>query len=244
MKQNRFSVTIFVIVLFGLFSYPTQAGFQDFVKDALNAIKGSERLSHDEIVQGLKQALEIGTANAVKTVSAANGYYKNPDIKIPLPEDVRKAEKYIRAAGFGNKVDEFELSMNRAAEKAAPEAKAIFVDAIKQMSFDDARKILDGADDAATVYFKDKTSDRLTRIFKPIVNQSMSEVGATQVYQNLNNRVKKIPFVDSFSLDLDQYVTDQALSGLFVMLAREEKMIRENPAARVTELLQKVFGSN
>jgi hypothetical protein len=244
MKQNVLTASIYSLLFFCMLTFPARAGFQDIVKDALNTIKGGDSVSSDEIIRGLKQALEIGTASAVKTVSTANGYYMNPDIKILLPEDVQKAEKYIRAAGFGNQVDEFELSMNRAAERAAPEAKAIFVDAIKQMTFDDAKKILDGADNAATVYFKDKTSDRLAQIFKPIVNRSMSEVGATQAYQHLNNNVKKVPFVDTFSFDLDQYVTDEALDGLFVMLAREEKRIREDPAARVTDLLKKVFGRN
>jgi len=170
-----------------------------------------------------------------------NGYYKNPDIKILLPENIQKAEKILRATGFGQKVDDFELSMNRAAERAAPEAKSIFWDAIKQMSFEDARKILNGRDDEATLYFKEKTSDRLQENFKPITHQAMSEVGVTSSYQALDAKVKTIPFADPMSFDLDQYVTDKALAGLFVMLAAEEKKIRDDPAARVTDLLKKVF---
>ena len=238
-------ILILVVSLFFVFSYGHQvdAGFQDWLKEAARKLGGEKGLSDDEIVNGLKQALEIGTSNAVKTVSQTNGYFKNPRIRIPLPENVKKVEKLLRATGFGRRVDEFELSMNRAAERAAPEAKTIFWDAIKQMSFTDARQILDGSDDAATQYFQDKTAGRLQKIFKPITHQAMSEVGVTHSYQSIDNKIKTIPFADQMSFDLDQYVTDKALSGLYLMLAEEEKKIRQDPAARVTDLLKKVFGS-
>jgi hypothetical protein len=237
-------ILIIVISLFFVSSYGHQAdaGFQDWLKDAANLLGGEKGLGEDEIVKGLKQALEIGTSNAVKTVSQTNGYFKNPKIRIPLPEKVQKVEKLLRAAGFGNQVDKFELSMNRAAERAAPEAKAIFWDAIRQMSFGDARQILDGSDDAATQYFQDKTGSRLQEIFKPITRQAMSEVGVTRYYQSIDDKIKTIPYADQMRFDLDQYVTDKALSGLYLMLAEEEKKIRQDPAARVTELLRKVFG--
>jgi hypothetical protein len=173
-----------------------------------------------------------GQENAVKLVSKPDGYYQNPDIKIPLPESVQKVEK-----------DSFELSMNRAAERAAPEAKSIFGDAITQMTFDDAKKILNGQDNEATLYFEDKTSARLQEVFKPIVKDAMGEVGVTQSFQDLNARAESMPFGKSLSFDLDQYVTDGALKGLFEMLAEEEKRIRTEPAARVTDLLKKVFAS-
>ncbi len=223
--------------------YQADAGFQDWLKDAAKLLQKEQALSEDEIVSGLKQALEIGTRNAVQTVGRTDGYFKNPAIRIPLPENVRKVEKFLRATGFGSQVDEFELSMNRAAERAAPEAKAIFWDAIGQMSFADARQILDGPDDAATRYFQNKTSYRLRKIFKPITRQAMSEVGVTRYYQSLDAKIRTIPFADQMSFDLDQYVTDKTLSGLFVMLAEEEKKIRRDPAARVTELLKKVFAN-
>jgi len=238
-------ILILVVSLFFVFSYGHQvdAGFQDWLKEAAGKLGGEKGLSDDEIVNGLKQALEIGTSNAVKTVSQTNGYFKNTRIRIPLPENVKKVEKLLRATGFGRRVDEFELSMNSAAERAAPEAKTIFWDAIKQMSFADARQILDGSDDAATQYFQDKTAGRLQKIFKPITHQAMSEVGVTHSYQSIDNKIKTIPFADQMSFDLDQYVTDKALSGLYLMLAEEEKKIRQDPAARVTDLLKKVFGS-
>jgi hypothetical protein len=238
-------ILISIFCIFCIFNAGNQvhAGVQDFFKKAMEAVGGDKSLTNDEIVKGLKEALQVGTGNAVSTVSKTDGYLKNPQIKIPLPENVQKVEKLLRATGFGGQVDEFELSMNRAAERAAPEAKNIFWDAIKQMTFTDARKILDGQDNAATLYFKDKTSGRLQEIFKPITHQAMSEVGTTRYYQSIDDKIKTIPFADQMSFDLDQYVTDKALGGLFFMLAEEEKKIRRDPAARVSDLLKKVFGS-
>ena len=219
------------------------AGWGDMLKGAQDILGSKGGLSNAEIIQGLKEALQVGTKNAVKLVSKPDGYYQNPDIKIPLPESVQKVEKILRATGYGEKVDSFELSMNRAAERAAPEAKSIFGDAITQMTFDDAKKILNGRDNEATLYFEDKTSDRLQEVFKPIVKDAMGEVGVTQSFQDLNARAESMPFGKSLSFDLDQYVTDGALKGLFKMLAEEEKRIRTEPAARVTDLLKKVFAN-
>lgn len=236
-------------ILYAIFTFAVSlanAGFQDLVKDAQKALEGSGSgsVTENEMIQGLKEALEIGTDNAVKLVSKPDGYYNNPKIKIPLPKNVQKVEKLVRGAGYGSKVDAFELSMNRAAEQAAPEAKSIFWDAIKKMNFTDAKKILNGSDNEATLYFKDNTYDRLGEIFKPIVKESMGAVGVTSSFQDLNAKVEKIPFTDPLKFDLDQYVTDGALNGLFKMLAAEEKRIRQDPAARVTDLLKKVFDKN
>ncbi len=242
MRSKLVVIAVAAAVLMGAGGH-LQAGFMDDLKNTLNALGGGEGLTNDEIVGGLKEALEVGTRHAVQTVSQTDGYFKNPQIKIPLPENVRRFEDLLRATGFGSQVDAFELSMNRAAERAAPEAKAIFWDAIKQMTFTDARGILDGPDDAATQYFRDKTSDRLQTLFKPITHQAMSEVGVTRSYQTLDAKIQTIPFADTVRFDLDQYVTDKALDGLFWMLAQEEMKIRQDPAARVTNLLQKVFGA-
>lgn len=219
------------------------AGFQDLFKGAMKSIGIEQGLTEGEIVDGLKQALEIGTGNAVNLVSQTNGYLNNPEIKIPLPENVHKAEGVLRNLGFGRQVDEFEFSMNRAAEQAAPKAKSIFWDSIKKMSFSDAREILNGQEDAATQYFQQKTSAQLQTAFKPIVNQTMSEVGVTQAYQSVDRKMRALPFTKSLSFDIDEYVTDKALDGLFLMLAQEEKKIRQDPAARVTDLLKKVFAT-
>jgi hypothetical protein len=242
--KNRILFVLFGVLSLWVFSTTfVAAGFQDILKKAQKMLGTSDSISESEIVKGLKQALEIGTTKAVDLVSKKGGYYNNPEIKIPLPGSVQKVEKLLRGAGFGSKVDAFELSMNNAAERAAPEAKPIFWDAIKKMKIDDAKKILNGREDEATLYFQDKTSTRLQEIFEPIVKESMGEVGVTRTYQDLNAKVEKIPFADSLNLDLDKYVTAGALNGLFQMLAEEEKKIRSDPAARVTDLLKKVFGN-
>jgi hypothetical protein len=244
MRTYRFVIAL-ILAVFLIFGghLGFSAGLSDIVKGAQDALGGSGALTNDEIIAGLKEALEVGTEKAVALVSKADGYYRNPDIKIPLPESVQKVEKFLRAAGYGQKVDAFDLSMNRAAERAAPEAKSIFWDAITQMNFDDAGKILNGRDNEATLYFEDKTSGRLQEIFKPIVKDAMGEVGVTRSFQDLNSKAQSIPFGDKMSFDLDQYVTDGALKGLFNMLAEQERQIRTQPAARVTDLLQKVFAS-
>ena len=221
------------------------SGFGDILDSAKKIVGsgGGSGIGNADIVNGLKEALQIGTDYAVATGSKPDGYYKNPSIKIPLPGQVQKVEKLLRTVGYGQKVDEFELSMNRAAEKAAPEAKSIFVDAVKQMQFEDAQKILKGPDNAATEYFKEKTSGRLTEIFKPIVKDSMNSVGVTRQYEDLNSKLTSLPMGGNLGFDLNQYVTDKSLEGLFVLVAVEEKKIRQDPAARTTDLLKKVFGS-
>jgi hypothetical protein len=199
-------------------------------------------LSDAKIGSGLKEALQIGTENAVKLTGQTNGYFLNQVIKILMPEKLRTFEKGLRAVGYGPKVDEFIQSMNRAAEKSAPFAKQIFWDAIGEMTFEDVRKILSGHETAATDYFKEKTSDPLTAVFKPVVDKAMNEVGVTRQYKDLVGRYENIPFVKKESFDLDQYVVTKALDGLFYMVGEEEKKIRKNPAARTTDLLKEVFG--
>ena len=200
-------------------------------------------VSNGDIIGGLKQALEIGTGNAVTEVSQQDGYFGNPAIRIPLPGTIKKAESLLRLAGYDSQVDAFLMSMNRAAETAAPQAKAVFWDAIKQITFDDARKILQGRDNEATLYFQDKTGATLHQKFKPIIQSTMSEVGVTRYYQDITANVTNIPLIGSSAFDLDSYVTDKALEGLFHMVGEEERKIRRNPTARVTDLLKKVFGN-
>jgi hypothetical protein len=199
-------------------------------------------LSDGKIIAGLKEALEIGTGNAVNVTGKVDGFFKNAAIKILMPSKLRTVEKGLRAIGQGAMVDEFVLSMNRAAEKAAPEARKIFVGALKQMTFDDARKILFGNDTAATTYFQEKTSVSIGNAFHPIISRAMNEVGATRQYKELLGRFQQIPFVKTQSLDIDEYVVGQALNGLFYMVGEEEKKIRKNPLARVSSILQEVFG--
>jgi hypothetical protein len=199
-------------------------------------------LSDSRIVAGLKEALQVGTGNAINLTGRVDGFFKNAAIKILLPKQFDPLAKGLRLAGQGQMVDEFVLSMNRAAEKAAPEARKIFVDAIKQMSFDDARKILFGNDTAATEYFKGKTSAKIAAAFRPIIEKSMDEVGATRQYKELIGRFQALPFARSQSLDIDQYVVNKSLDGLFYMVGEEEKKIRKDPVARVSSILKDVFG--
>jgi hypothetical protein len=199
-------------------------------------------LSDEKIGSGLKEALKIGTENAVGLTGKTDGYFLNQAIKILMPEKLRTVEKGLRAVGYGPKIDEFVLSMNRAAEQAAPAAKKIFWDALEQMSFEDARKILSGNETAATEYFKGKTTDELTAAFRPVVDKSMNEVGVTRQYNELIGRYESIPFVKKETFDLDHYVVTKALDGLFHVLGDEEKKIRTNPEAQVTGLLKEVFG--
>ncbi|QQS45074.1 MAG: DUF4197 domain-containing protein [Acidobacteriota bacterium] len=199
-------------------------------------------LSDSRIIAGLREALTLGAGNAVKLTGAVDGFFKNAAIKILIPKQLNTLARGLRAVGQGAMVDEFELSMNRAAEKAAPQARQIFVNAIKQMTFTDARKILTGGDTAATEYFKEKTSDKLATAFRPIVEKSMNDVGATRRYKEMVGRFESIPFARTQSLDIDRYVVDKSLDGIFYMVGEEEKKIRKDPAARVTRILRDVFG--
>jgi hypothetical protein len=234
-------VRMLVVGMFILFTALPASAQLDRVFKGLG---GGEKsgLSDVKIGSGLKEALQIGTENAANFTGKTDGYFLNQVIKILMPEKLKTFEKGLRAVGYGPQIDEFVLSMNRAAEKAAPFAKQIFWDAIGEMTFDDVRKILSGNETAATDYFKGKTTNRLTDIFKPIVSNSMNEVGVTRQYKELVGRYESIPFVKKESFDLDQYVVSKALGGLFHMVGEEERKIRKNPAARTTDLLKEVFG--
>jgi hypothetical protein len=208
----------------------------------LKSGSATSTLSDGDVVSGLKEALEVGAKNAVDVTGKTDGYFGNTAIKILMPQQLQTVEKGLRTLGQGEKVDAFILSMNRAAEKAAPAAKEIFWTAIKGMSFDDARRILSGGDTAATEYFRSKTTETLTATFRPVVADSMKDVGVVQQYEQLQSAYKSVPFASSLpSVDIEAYVVGKALDGLFLMLGEEEKKIRTNPAAQVTDLLKKVF---
>ena len=195
------------------------------------------------LISGLKEALSLGTTDAVKSVSQTDGFFGNQAIKILMPEKIQKVADILSKLGYQQEVDAFILSMNRAAEKAAPQAVSFFMDAIKEMTFEDAKEVFNGGDTAATEFFKSKTEDKLYDAFKPIVSSSMDEVGVTRAYKEMIGKyTSAVPFAYMGSLDLDHYVTTKSLDGLFYMVGQEEKKIRTDPAARVTELLQQVFG--
>jgi hypothetical protein len=229
-----------ILVLFAiLFSVPAHAQLDEIEKRmGVNAGPG---LSESKVASGLKQALQVGSTNAVKIVGKQNGYFGNEAIKILMPKELRPLESGLRTIGFGPKIDDFILSMNRSAEAAAPAARKIFIDAILAMSFEDAKKILSGNNTAATEYFKEKTSGQLTDAFTPVVKKTMGENGVVKQYDALTEQYKNIPFANSKSLDIDHYVVSKSLDGLFYELAEQEKQIRTNPAARTTDLLKEVF---
>jgi len=244
MKRCRVSISCLVLFLITT-SIAAHAGFFDDMTKGLglSGTAGSN-LDNGTIVKGLKEALSTGTVRAVKSVSQRNGYFGNDMIKILLPEKIRTVADLLGRFGFQAQVDNFVLSMNRAAEKAAPKATEYFVSALKEMTFDDARKILQGGDTSATEYFKEKTGDKIYSAFKPVVTSSMQDVGVARSYKQMMDKVESVPFAGAtaVSFDLDNYVTTKAVDGLFIMLGEEEKKIRTDPAARGTELLKKVFG--
>ncbi|MDA8104347.1 MAG: DUF4197 domain-containing protein [Nitrospiraceae bacterium] len=234
---------IFLIILILVFSSTlAYAGLADALKGFGSSSVQKGGPDESTTASGLKEALSIGTENAVNNVSRVDGYFGNQAIKILMPDSIQKVAYVLGKAGYQKQVDDFVLSMNRAAEKAAPKAASFFVDAIKEMTFEDARKILAGGDTAATEYFKQKTHDKLYDAFKPVISSSMDEVGATRSYKEMMGKYESIPFMDKQSLDLDHYVTNKSLDGLFYMVGQEEKKIRTDPAARGTDLLKTVFG--
>ena len=191
---------------------------------------------------GIKEALAVGTERAVNGLGQVNGYFGNEAVKILMPSSIQKVADVARMAGYQKQVDEFILSMNRAAEAAVPLAASYFGDAIRDMTLEDVRGILTGGDTAATEFFKRKTHDKLYTAFKPIVTKKVDEVGTTRAYKDMMGRYESVPMVGKQSLDLDDYVTEKSLDGLFYMVGQEEKKIRTNPAARTTDLLKTVFG--
>ncbi len=201
-------------------------------------------LDEPTIVAGLKDALEVATGRTVAATSREDGFFGNPRIRIPLPDDFERAASGLRAVGLGRQVDELELTMNRAAERAGRDATPVFVTAIRQMSFADARAILSGGERAATRYFEARTHAELTTRFAPIVEQSMHQVGLLRLYDDVVALADALPLLALPSVDLEGYVTARALDGLFTVLGDEEARIREDPAARTTALLRRVFGGS
>jgi hypothetical protein len=235
-----FSIIISVIIITVL-SMSNCVSVQGIQVPGLTKSK-SNTLDEKTIVAGLKEALEIGTRNAVDIVSKKNGYLGNPKIHIPLPDELADVGTKLRQIGFGKDVDRFVDDMNHAAEKAATGAADIFIDAVKNMTLSDAVNILHGPDNAATKYFETNTRKKLYTVFFPVIRDAMDKIGVTKLYKFLLDKYNMIPFIKKKDYDLDKYTTDRGLDGLFFMLAGEEKKIRKDPVARVTELLRKVFG--
>jgi hypothetical protein len=199
-------------------------------------------LSNAEAANGLKEALVQGISKGADQASKQDGFYLNRLIRIPFPPDAQRVANTLRSIGLGGQVDKFELTLNRGAEDAAKSAKPIFIAAIKSLTFNDVWGILTGEKDAATNYLKRTTTQQLTVAFQPIIQQSLDKVDATRYYTDLTTRYNKIPLVTPVQTDLNQYATGKAIDGLFTLVAQEEANIRENPVARTTELLKRVFG--
>ena len=234
------------------FAHSVCAGWSDYLDKLGGAITGSDAtdssalssLSDQEMIAGLKQALEKGTRFAVDSLGRQGGFLDNAKVRIPMPDSLSWVEKSLRTLQQDRLADEFVASMNRAAEQAVPEAAAIFGAAIQAMTVQDARTILSGPDDAATQYFRTHTEAALTEKMRPIVTRATETAGVTASYKRMLSSAGGLTsLLSSDATDLDGYVTQKTLDGLFLMVAEEEKRIRENPVARSTELLKKVFGS-
>jgi len=200
-------------------------------------------LSNKDVVSGLKEALNKGTANAVAKLGKADGFLGNDRVKIPLPDSLQKIDNTLRNIGMGQYADELVLTMNRAAEAAVPEARTLLVNAVKEMSMQDAKGILTGGDTSATDYFRAKTSQKLTAKFLPIVQRATAKVGVAQKYNQLAGNAARLGLIDESQTNLENYITQKTLSGLFLIISDEEKEIRAHPVEQGSKLIKKVFGS-
>jgi hypothetical protein len=229
----------------GLLGKLKKAVAKDSSKNVLSGINKpslGKGLTNDEIINGLKEALAVGTDSAAKKLNKADGFFANAAIKILMPDEAKKVENTLRKAGMGALADKAILSMNRAAEDAAGGISAIFIDAIKNMSLTDGLKILQGTDTAATQYLKLNTTSKLTEKMRPIIEASLNKVNATSYWKDAFTAYNKLPFGKPVNTDLSAYVTEKAMAGIFFSIGEEEKKIRKDPAAQVTSLLKKVFG--
>ena len=204
---------------------------------------GLADISNRDAINGLKEALIRGSHAAVARLGVENGFFGNDRVKIPLPPSLRRLEAVIRSIGMSPHADELVLRMNRAAEAAVPEAKTLLVDAVKKMSVQDAKGILTGGEDAATQYFKRTTSDALAKRFQPIVKKAMQKVKLAEKYDEIAASGAKLGLVKEEDAQLEDYVTRKALDGLFIVVAEEEKKVRQDPARAASAILRKVFGA-
>lgn len=223
------------------------AGWKEELKKAAELLKqpaAEAALTDSEILKGLKEALAQGTTNAINGLGRSDGFWGNALVRVPVPQELAKVEKTLRKIGAGPRVDEFHLTLNRAAETAVPQVANIFGDAVRAMTIQDARGILQGQPDAATQFFKRTTSDSIRARFLPIVQSVTGKVGVTQQYKGLTSKYGSMMSLAGVKpVELDGYVTDKAMEGLFTVIAQEEGKIRADPAARTTEILRRVFGS-
>lgn len=220
------------------------ADWLDKAKDFLDESEipsATTTLTNSEVTAGLKDALKVGSEIVVKKLSTTDGFNSDPNVHIPLPDELETMQKALNTVGMSNLLDDLELRLNRAAEIATPKAEQLFYDAISEMNIDDARNILKGPDNAATLYFKNKMTPDLKNEFTPIVEDSLSDAGALQSYDRATSQYKDIPLMPDVTVELNEYVVDKGIEGIFYYLAQEESKIRHDPAARSTDILKKVF---
>ncbi|AXG75003.1 DUF4197 domain-containing protein [Flavobacterium arcticum] len=235
---------VFTLLLVTTLYTNANAQFKDLLnkaKDKVSSVTGDNSLSNTDIASGLKEALNKGVTEQVTKLTAEDGFYKNEAVKILLPEELQKVDKTLRKMGMNDLADEGIKVLNRAAEEAVKEATPIFVDAITNMSFNDAKNILVGEDNSATLYLEKTTTQPLYTKFSPVVNESLEKVGANTVWETIITKYNSLPFVSDVNPDLTDYVTNKALEGVFTMIAVEEKDIRTNLSSRTSDLLKKVF---
>jgi len=237
-------IVLMIGLLVAMNHEPVQAQFLKKLIEFFTGGSKAYKLNETDAANGIKEALSNGISNGVQKTSSSDGFFKNIEIKIPFPPDAQEVETKLRGLGFGNKIDEVVLTLNRAAEDASKEAKPIFVDAIKALTISEAINIVRGSENAATEYLKRMTYTKLKSLFQPKIESSLTKVNATKYWKDIMDIYNKIPFVKKINPDLTDYVCTKALDGLFIMVAKEEKQIRIDPVARTTELLRKVFGKN
>ncbi|TDY04049.1 DUF4197 domain-containing protein [Thiohalophilus thiocyanatoxydans] len=225
-----------------LFSGLLTACSGDLFKQGEDMLNQNRPLTEDEIAAGLKEALKVGTERAVDQVGQQGGYYQDQAIHIPLPAKLQPVQDALVKVGLGHYLAELEQGMNRAAEVAAPKARALFVEAVQQMSWQDVKQIYDGPDDAATRYFQKTMTPELKRMMRPVIDDTLAQVGVVQTYDRVMDRYRAIPFAQELNFDLNDYVIQHGIDGMFYYLAKEEATIRQDPAKRTTEILQRVFG--
>ncbi len=244
--MHKYSFVFITVLFISLQSCAQSWNLKDVkntVEDVVTTVSGSGgSLSNDDIIKGLKEALSVGTTNSTGKASKFDGFYKNNLIKIPFPPEAAQVKSTVENLGMKPQVDKFVMTLNRAAEEAAKEAKPIFVNAITSITIQDGMTILKGNNDAATQYLKGKTQAQLNAAFSPIVKKAIAKVELTKYWNPIVKQYNKVPFVNKVNPDLEKYVTDKALEGLFKLVAEEETKIRKDPAARVSEILRRVFG--
>jgi hypothetical protein len=219
------------------------AGWLDKLKELVPADdEKRQSLSSDDISGGLKEALRVGTENVVSNLGATDGFNRDPQIHIPLPKNLGKVKKVLRKVGMDSMLTDLETRLNRAAEIATPRAKQLFISAINDMTLDDVMAIYKGPEDSATQYFKSKMSGPLAVTMKPIVDESLADVGAAKSYDEAMASYNSVPFVPQVDANLGDYVVEKGMDGIFFYLAKEEAAIRQDPSARTTDLLKRVFG--